>query len=139
VLRVDLSLQIRELEELMADTARWDALSPQERKEKQQHFNSTSKCLTFHAHSHRCWCRSLLRYSHTCRHLALQRADVVPSVCCAAAHNLQADIYLAGVYVRLLRRTTEDITHTWLLPEMVERVASMLTYFMDALVGMRLE
>jgi Ubiquitin elongating factor core len=57
---------------------------------------------------------------------------------CAAAHNLQADIYLAGVYVRLLRRTTEDITHTWLLPEMVERIASMLTYFMDALVGRRL-
>ena len=57
---------------------------------------------------------------------------------CVAAHNLQADIYLAGVYVRLLRRTTEDITHTWLLPEMVERIASMLTYFMDALVGRRL-
>lgn len=57
---------------------------------------------------------------------------------CAAAHNLQADIYLAGVYVRLLRRTSEDITHTWLLPEMVERIASMLTYFMDALVGGRM-
>jgi Ubiquitin elongating factor core len=37
-------LQIRELEDLMADTARWEALSPQERKEKQQHFNTTSEC-----------------------------------------------------------------------------------------------
>lgn len=52
-----------------------------------------------------------------------------------AAHNLQADIYLASVYVRLLRTTTEEITGTWLLPEMVSRVASMLDYFMEHLAG----
>jgi hypothetical protein len=59
-------LQIRELEELMADTARWDALPPQERKEKQQHFNTTSECLfclpARPCHLLRC---SLVRY-HVC-------------------------------------------------------------------------
>lgn len=39
------------------------------------------------------------------------------------------------MYVRLLRTTTEEITTTWLLPEMVERVASMLDYFMAHLAG----
>lgn len=76
------------------------------------------------------WC-TLVCVPHTTRVMLTQGC----CASCAAAHNLQADIYLAGVYVRLLRRTTEDITHTWLLPEMVERIASMLTYFMDALVG----
>lgn len=37
--------------------------------------------------------------------------------------------------MRLLRTTTEDITRTWLLPEMVERIASMLDYFLDHLAG----
>ncbi len=52
-----------------------------------------------------------------------------------AAHNLRADLYLASVYVRVMRTTTEEITRSWLLPEMVSRVASMLDYFLDHLAG----
>ena len=55
--------------------------------------------------------------------------------CCHAARNLEADLYLASVYIRVMRTTTEEITDTWLLPEMVGRVAAMLDYFLDHLAG----
>lgn len=37
--------------------------------------------------------------------------------------------------MRVMRTTTEEITRSWLLPEMVSRVASMLDYFLDHLAG----
>lgn len=49
--------------------------------------------------------------------------------------NLQTDLYLVTVYIRLMTVTTAEVTATWLLPEMVTRVAAMLCYFLDHLAG----
>lgn len=54
---------------------------------------------------------------------------------CIAAHNLQTDLYLASVYIRVMRISTAEVTTTWLLPEMATRVAAMLNYFLDHLAG----
>ena len=54
-----------------------------------------------------------------------------------AARELRSNLQLAAVYVRLMQLSTEDITQPWLLPEMVTRVADMLTYFLDHLAGAR--
>lgn len=35
--------QIREIEDLIADTARWEALQPQERKDKERHYSQMSE------------------------------------------------------------------------------------------------
>jgi len=51
------------------------------------------------------------------------------------AHNLQTDLYLASVYIRVMRISTAEVTTTWLLPEMATRVAAMLNYFLDHLAG----
>lgn len=48
---------------------------------------------------------------------------------------MQTDLYLAAVYIKVMRISTAEITATWLLPEMAPRVAAMLNYFLDHLAG----
>ncbi|CAI9099664.1 OLC1v1036520C1 [Oldenlandia corymbosa var. corymbosa] len=48
---------------------------------------------------------------------------------------IRVDMKMANEDVRMLGFTTQEITAPFLLPEMVERVASMLNYFLLQLVG----
>ena len=48
---------------------------------------------------------------------------------------LRHDLLLANVHINLMEYTTVDITRAFLLPEMVERIATMLNYFLRFLVG----
>ena len=41
----------------------------------------------------------------------------------------------ASIVVRTLEYSTTEVTSTWLLPEMVVRVANMLNYFLQFLTG----
>lgn len=52
-----------------------------------------------------------------------------------AERALRSDLTLAMVHVRMLAYTTETITAPLLLPEMIERVAGMLDYFLFFLAG----
>ncbi len=45
------------------------------------------------------------------------------------------DLAMAAVMINILFFSSESVTTTWLLPEMVERVASMLNYFLNVLTG----
>ena len=45
------------------------------------------------------------------------------------------DLHMSSVMIAILHFSTESVTATWLLPEMVERVASMLNYFLNVLTG----
>lgn len=45
------------------------------------------------------------------------------------------DLTMSSVMIGVLHFSTESVTATWLLPEMVERVASMLNYFLNVLTG----
>ena len=49
--------------------------------------------------------------------------------------HLRSDLAMAMVHVRMLAYTTEAIVAPLLLPEMVERVAGMLDYFLFFLAG----
>ena len=42
---------------------------------------------------------------------------------------------MASIAVKTLEYTTTEVTSTWLLPEMVLRVANMLNYFLQFLTG----
>lgn len=48
---------------------------------------------------------------------------------------LRQDLLLANVHIDLMEYTTAEITRAFLLPEMVERIATMLNYFLRFLVG----
>jgi len=48
---------------------------------------------------------------------------------------LRQDLLLANVHIGLMEYTTVEITRAFLLPEMVERIATMLNYFLRFLVG----
>ncbi|UPR03194.1 ubiquitin conjugation factor E4 [Chloropicon primus] len=48
---------------------------------------------------------------------------------------LRQDLLLANVHIDLMEYTTREITKAFLLPEMVERIATMLNYFLRFLVG----
>eukprot|EP00475_Leptophrys_vorax_P033553 TRINITY_DN5293_c0_g2_i1.p1 TRINITY_DN5293_c0_g2~~TRINITY_DN5293_c0_g2_i1.p1 ORF type:complete len:368 (+),score=38.64 TRINITY_DN5293_c0_g2_i1:49-1104(+) len=48
---------------------------------------------------------------------------------------VRSDMQLANANVRMLEYSTTEIVAPFLLPEMVERVASMLNYFLQHLVG----
>jgi ubiquitin conjugation factor E4 B len=48
---------------------------------------------------------------------------------------LRQDLLLANVHIDLMEYTTVEITKAFLLPEMVERIATMLNYFLRFLVG----
>ena len=49
--------------------------------------------------------------------------------------GLRNDLTLANVHVRMMGYTSRDIASPFLLPEMVERVAAMLNYFLLFLAG----
>ncbi|KAK9806446.1 hypothetical protein WJX73_007867 [Symbiochloris irregularis] len=49
--------------------------------------------------------------------------------------SIRADLDLAAMAVNVMRFSTQDITATWLLPEAVPRIASMLNYFLMHLTG----
>lgn len=84
--------ELRELENLVGDTARFAALPPQEQQERQAALTQTGEHL-----------RSLL--------------------------------YLSSGTTRTLATSTQEVTAPFLLPEMVERLAGMLNYFMLYLTG----
>ncbi|CAI7812924.1 unnamed protein product [Closterium sp. NIES-54] len=48
---------------------------------------------------------------------------------------VRSDLQLANANVRMIQYSTTEIVKPFLLPEMVERVASMLNYFLLQLVG----
>ena len=48
---------------------------------------------------------------------------------------LRNDLILAMVHIEIMQYTTKEITKAFLLPEMVERIATMLNYFLRFLVG----
>ncbi|KAH9556760.1 hypothetical protein CY35_07G047100 [Sphagnum magellanicum] len=50
-------------------------------------------------------------------------------------HVVRIDMTLANEDVKMLQYTSAEITAPFLLPEMVERIASMLNYFLFQLVG----
>ncbi|KAG6736698.1 hypothetical protein POTOM_060416 [Populus tomentosa] len=54
---------------------------------------------------------------------------------CAHAYIIRIDMKLANEDVSMLTFTSEQITAPFLLPEMVDRVANMLNYFLLQLVG----
>ena len=58
-------------------------------------------------------------------------------MCACAARSIRADLDLAAMAVNVMRFSTQDITATWLLPEAVPRIASMLNYFLMHLTGER--
>ena len=45
--------------------------------------------------------------------------------------------YWSSVFIGVMNYSSQEITAPWLLPEMVERVATMLNYFLRHLAGMR--
>lgn len=49
--------------------------------------------------------------------------------------HIKSYLSLASISVRTLEYTTADVASTWLLPEMVLRVANMLNYFLQFLTG----
>lgn len=52
-----------------------------------------------------------------------------------AANMVKHHLTTASIMVKMLQYTTTEITSTWLLPEMVLRVANMLNYFLQFLTG----
>ena len=56
--------------------------------------------------------------------------------CCTAGRMIQTYLSLAVIAVRTVEYSTTEVTSTWLLPEMVLRVANMLNYFLQFLTGM---
>lgn len=48
---------------------------------------------------------------------------------------IQTYLSLAVIAVRTVEYSTTEVTSTWLLPEMVLRVANMLNYFLQFLTG----
>ncbi len=48
---------------------------------------------------------------------------------------IQSYLSLAVIAVRTVEYSTTEVTSTWLLPEMVLRVANMLNYFLQFLTG----
>ncbi|KAL3145548.1 hypothetical protein ABBQ32_003373 [Trebouxia sp. C0010 RCD-2024] len=84
--------QVRELEDLMANQAAWEALPKREQQEKE----------------------SVLR----------QESGMIK-------HHLTS----SSIAVKTLEYTTTEVAATWLLPEMVLRVANMLNYFLQFLTG----
>mmetsp|Transcript_6829 Transcript_6829/g.17454 ORF Transcript_6829/g.17454 Transcript_6829/m.17454 type:complete len:842 (+) Transcript_6829:170-2695(+) len=48
---------------------------------------------------------------------------------------LRQDLLLADVHIEMMQYTTIDITRAFLVPEMVDRIATMLNYFLRFLVG----
>ena len=55
--------------------------------------------------------------------------------CCTAGRVIQTYLSLAVIAVRTVEYSTTEVTSTWLLPEMVLRVANMLNYFLQFLTG----
>jgi ubiquitin conjugation factor E4 B len=49
--------------------------------------------------------------------------------------HLRQDLVLAGVHTRMLQYSSSEITRPFLVPQMVERVANMLNYFLAYLAG----
>ena len=49
--------------------------------------------------------------------------------------NIKNHLIGASIAVRTLEYTTTQVTSTWLLPEMLLRVANMLNYFLQFLTG----
>ena len=43
--------------------------------------------------------------------------------------------YWSSVFIGIMNYSSQEITAPWLLPEMVERVATMLNYFLRHLAG----
>ena len=58
-----------------------------------------------------------------------------PSVTCVPGGIVKSYLSLSSIAVRTLEYTTEEVAATWLLPEMVLRVANMLNYFLQFLTG----
>lgn len=50
-------------------------------------------------------------------------------------HIIRTQFMLADSNVRMMSFTSEDLPHTFLVPEMIERVGAMLNYFLQALAG----
>ena len=53
----------------------------------------------------------------------------------AAGQVIKHHLTSASIAVKTLEYTTTQVTSTWLLPEMVLRVANMLNYFLQFLTG----
>lgn len=49
---------------------------------------------------------------------------------------IKSYLQLASIAVKTLEYSTTEVTSTWLLPEMVLRVANMLNYFLQFLTGL---
>ena len=49
--------------------------------------------------------------------------------------HLRQDLVLAGVHTRMLQYSSSEVTRPFLVPQMVERVANMLNYFLAYLAG----
>ena len=52
-----------------------------------------------------------------------------------AASVVKHHLTSASIVVKMLQYSTTEVTSTWLLPEMVLRVANMLNYFLQFLTG----
>ena len=55
--------------------------------------------------------------------------------CGPAVQLIRHHLSTASIAVKTLEYTTTEVTATWLLPEMVLRVANMLNYFLQFLTG----
>lgn len=54
---------------------------------------------------------------------------------CDPGQIIKSYLQLASIAVKTLEYSTTEVTSTWLLPEMVLRVANMLNYFLQFLTG----
>ena len=62
-----------------------------------------------------------------------QLAIWVPCHC--PAGQVRTFFYWSSVFIGIMNYSSQEITAPWLLPEMVERVATMLNYFLRHLAG----
>lgn len=157
--------QVRDLEALMDDKAAWDALSQREQQEKesvlrQESGSQRSWAINSAKHS-RAYLGTLLDHAsqralaskealpgckqhrqaecsnkrHICLCGLYPHASSQQNLGCAAGQFIKHHLTSASIAVRTLEYTTTQVTSTWLLPEMVLRVANMLNYFLQFLTG----
>ena len=79
------------------------------------------------------WLKALSPFCCSCRF-----SWPVQFPCHCPAGQVRTFFYWSSVFIGIMNYSSQEITAPWLLPEMVERVATMLNYFLRHLAGNQL-